>query len=364
MTGSSDSLPAGRRGRNRIWFVGPLPPALSGQTRFNAVLAERLARFAALRALPTGGSASEKIWRAILNPLRLLFGVRRGDTIYCSAPGQMGLWLFLPTIAALRLRRLPHFVHHHSYRAVALAPLASHRWLCRIGGPRQRHVFLCDSMREGYSAAYLSPAQAEIAMVVPNAFLFAAGLPDLPRRDGPVVVAHLSVITREKGIDHILDLQRRLADDPEVEFLIGGPIADPALRATVEAAVAASGGKMRWIGPVEGQAKADFYARSDIFVLPTRLIDEADPLVLLESYSAGVGVLAAQRGCIPDRLVSPDHTLTFELEADAARLRAMIAEVRMDRVALGEACQRHAAALNTKAAVQGRDFLEALGERP
>lgn len=350
------------RERGRIWFVGPLPPSLSGQTRFNAVLADRLGRFAELRLLTTGGSVAEKIRRAAVNPLLLLFVVRRGDKVYCSAPGQMGLWLFLLVIAALRLRRLPHFVHHHSYRAVALAPLASHRWLCRLGGRRQRHVFLCESMRDGYRVAYLSDEQSKGTLVVPNAFLFATELPELPRRDGPVVVAHLSVITREKGIEHVLELQRRLADDPDVVFLIGGPIGEPHLRNTVEAAVAASDGKMRWIGTVQGQAKVDFYAKSDIFVLPTRLVDEADPLVLLEAYRAGVCVLAADRGCIVDRLLSPSHRLSLEPTADTILLRDMIARARKDRTALGRACQDHAERLNAQAATLGGDFLAALGE--
>jgi len=347
--------------QTKIWLVGPLPPHLSGQTQFNTVLADRLAAFAQLRKLPTGGSAVEKIWRAVINPLILFFWARRTDIIYCSPPGQRGLWLFLPVISVLRLRRLDHFVHHHSFRAVARAPLASHRWLCRIGGDGQRHVFLCEKMNDGYRAAYLSELQGRRTLVVPNAFLFAADLPDLPQREGSVVIAHLSVITREKGIDHILDLQRHFEDDAEVIFILGGPITDPELRSVVEAAAETSNGKLRWVGTVQGQDKADFYAQADLFLLPTRLVDEADPLVLLEAYSAGVCVLAADRGCISDRLLAPGHRLTLVPESDAALLRDMVAEVRKDRIKLAQACQSHARQLSTQARVEGMAFLTELG---
>lgn len=346
-----------------IWFIAPFPPPLSGQSQFNAMLRSHLDGVTQTYVLPTGGSAAGKILRAIINPLTVFLRIRRGDIVYTSAPGQLGLWLFLPTIAALRLRRHGHFVHHHSYRAVNLAPMAAHRWLARIGGQRQRHVFLCEKMRRGYVRAYLSPAQAEASLVVPNAFFFAGALPPSPDRRGPIVVGHLSVMTREKGVDYILGLQRRLAGDSSLTFVLAGPIVDDGLRSEVEAAVAASKGQLRWIGPVIGADKAAFYAGVDLFLLPTRLVDEADPLVLLEAFGAGSRVLAADRGCIAERIGAPDDLLSLDPTADADCLRRTAAEIAVDRPAAVRACQARARALHDAAKIQGEAFLAALEGR-
>lgn len=345
----------------RLWFIGPFPPPLSGQSHYNDTLRSTLQDRTELICLTTGESSFDKIRAAVATPLKLLTGLRAGDRVYTSAPGQAGLWLFLTVIMVLRLRKWEHFVHHHSFRSVKLAPLASHRWLAWIGGPQSRHVFLSETMRDRYAGAYLSPVQARCALVVPNAFLFAQDISEPPLRDGPVTVGHLSVMTREKGVDYILELIARLLPDTDLRFVLGGPIIDGSLRTEVEAMVSAHPNRVEWTGPIKGAAKTAFYARTDLLILPSKLIDEADPLVLLEAFAAGAIAMASDRGCIPDRVMTPDHLMSMDASTDAARLKALADDIVADRSGHAARAQEHARALFSRAQAQGEAFFAALG---
>ncbi|MFK7875913.1 MAG: hypothetical protein AB8B71_09055 [Paracoccaceae bacterium] len=75
----------------------------------------------------------------------------------------MGLWLLSTGILVLRLRGLMHFVHHHSFRAINLAPL---RWLAKLGEAQSRHVFLSETMQAHYRDAYLIAAQCRAVLAV------------------------------------------------------------------------------------------------------------------------------------------------------------------------------------------------------
>lgn len=350
----------------RFWFIGPFPPPLSGQSHYNQTLIDLLEQDKGVQVtrLTTGERATDKIRLAVTNALTVLVKARKGDTVYTSAPGQMGLWLFLAVIAALRLRGLTHFVHHHSFRSINLAPMASHRWLARIGGPRSRHVFLSQTMCDRYAEAYLSPAQTKGALVVPNAFLFAQDVTPPPRREGPITIGHLSVMTREKGVGDLLSMFEHLLPDTDYRFVLAGPIRDDGLRAEVEAMVAAHPDRVEWIGPVQGEAKASFYARTDLFVLPSKLIDEADPLVLLEAFAAGTVALASNRGCIPDRVIAPRHLMDMDIDADVTRLKAMATDIAADRTGWASRAQDHARRLFAEAAADGQAFLAALKVAP
>lgn len=348
-------------GACRLWFIAPFPPPLNGQSLYNDMLRGRLQNRVELICITTGETTADKIRAAIVTPLKIMTGLRKGDRVYTSAPGQTGLWLFLTVIAVLRLRGWEHFVHHHSFRSVKLAPMASHRWLARIGGSKSRHVFLGETMQERYAEAYLSQVQSEGALVVPNAFLFAQEITDPPRRAGPVTVGHLSVMTREKGVDYILELITRLLPETDLRFILGGPIADDSLRVEVESMVAAYPERVEWVGPIGGTAKEAFYARTDLFILPSKLIDEADPLVLLEAFTAGTVAIASAQGCIPDRVLTPEHLLSMEPDSDAARIKTLTSEIAADRPGHVTRAQEHARALFSGAQHQGLAFFRALG---
>ncbi|WP_234681963.1 glycosyltransferase family 4 protein [Bradyrhizobium monzae] len=348
-------------GAPRLWFIGPMPPPIHGQSLYNTVLLDFLRSYRSPTCLPLGGTRSEKLAGALLLPLVMLFVARRKDDIYTSPPGQGGVWTFLILLATLRIRHLDHFVHHHSFRAINQAPALSAKLLAQIGGRYQRHIFLSDGMRERYAKLYLNEHQRSRSLVLPNSFLFYDPVDHMPQRSGPITLGHLSVITREKGIVYLMDLaERMMRVRSDFRLLLAGPVRDASLKEEILAFCARTSDRAVYLGPVYGDQKADFYRAVDIFVLPSRLLDEADPLVLLESYSNGCEVVASSTGCIPERIRSADQLLSFTSDNDCALVGRIVDQCKADRSGVSSSCVAHAQRLYANSREAAIRFLGAL----
>jgi glycosyltransferase involved in cell wall biosynthesis len=58
----------------------------------------------------------------------------------------------------------------------------------------------------------------------------------------------------------------------------------------------------KYLGPVYGADKQRFFEQLDFLVFPSYYANEAEPLVVLESLSYGVPVIATKRGCLESML--------------------------------------------------------------
>lgn len=333
--------------------MAALPPPLNGQSNCNAaMLAEMARRGAAVRLHDIGGTIVSKLLGVGRAVLAVLTGARRGDRAYLSIPGQAGVWLFVPLALALRLRGIEHAVHHHSFRPINRGPMRGMRMLVAAGGRRQRHVLLSGNMRRRFAGLYME-GDSDRAMALSNAYLFGPQLVVADRPVRPVTLGHMSVLTRDKGVGYLLDLFASLtARGNDWRLVIAGPCADPSLRAGIDAAVAADPGRITYLGAVTGPDKERFFADIDLFVLPTTLVDEAEPLVMLEAFGRGVEVVANDTGCIRDRIRTPDHLLTGDRKADAALVEARVAEVAGDWPVTRTACIDHARGIAAQAGAE------------
>lgn len=346
------------RAKRVIWLAGPFPPPLHGQAVYNAAIAAHLEQHGELRVLATGEAFLSKLAGYGRVLLTALFRMRREDVVYTSMPGQMAAWLFAAVVVALRLRGIRHFVHHHSFRSIVLGPLPAMRAVVALGGRGQHHILLSPAMRDGFAELYLPRDAASRAHALSNALLFCPATPVVPPRlPRPATMGHMSVLSREKGVDTVLALFRALAPArPDLRLVIAGPVADDTLSLEIRTAMAQFPGRIEDRGPVSGAAKAAFYRDIDLFLLPTRLVDEAEPLVMLESYAAGVEFMGSDRGCIAERIRHPDRLLTGDAVTDAARVQAALEEGAVDPEATRRDCGRHAARLHAQALV-GADAL-------
>ena len=274
------------------------------------------------RVLPLGTSLFGKIFRASINIIRVLILARPADTAYVSIPGQLGAWLLLPLLIALRCRKVEIWFHHHSYRSINLSPTKVMRSIVATAGPNQRHILLSDSMRDEFFASYLTKLRPErqTAYSLSNTFLLppdtTAKIATRPTR--PVTIGHMSILTREKGFFYVIDIFEKLVLHlPSVRLILAGPVSDPEIMRAINGATARHGKNFEYRGKIGGDEKGQFYRDIDFFVLPTTLIDEAEPLVMIEAYSHGVDVFATAMGCIPDRLRDSRRTLSLDLELDS-----------------------------------------------
>ena len=305
--------------------------------------------------LVLGHSTLGKIGRSLANGWRLLRAGRQGDAVYISIPGQLGAWLLLPTIAVARLRGFTIWFHHHSFRSINLGPTRAMRTLVAWAGSAQNHILLSDGMRDRFAGLYLRPGAGR-AHTMSNTVLLGSGIRSkpAPRPDRPLTLGHASVLTREKGVSYLFDLFEALRREvPGIRLVIAGPSSDPALLETVRAAEARHAGAFDYRGEVAGEEKERFYQDIDLFVLPTTLVDEAEPLVMIEAYSRGVDVFATAMGCIPDRIRDPGLLLSLDVSDDTARVASTARFGASDWARRREDCLTHFARLTKDGADQG-----------
>lgn len=347
---SADSpLAAGEMSGGELYFIGAMPPPLNGQSNCNRAMFDELTtRGVRLHLHDIGGTTAAKLrgaWRAMW----ALLTARRTARAYLSVPGNKGVWLFVPLAMVQRWRRIEHYVHHHSFRPINLGPTRAMRALVAAGGRWQRHILLSDDMRRRFIDLYLGEGD-DRALSLSNAYLFGPRLKQQERPERPVTLGHMSVLTREKGVAYLLALFTDLiASGRDWRLVVAGSCADPELVAALDAAVAAHPDRIEYRGPLDGEDKEQFFEDIDLFVLPTTLIDEAEPLVMLEAFGRGVDVVANDTGCIRDRIRTRGHLMTRDLVADGALIAARVFENAASWVATRAACIDHARAIKALA---------------
>lgn len=154
------------------------------------------------------------------------------------------------------------------------------------------------------------------------------------RADGPLRVVYVGRLTREKGVLELLGAADRV---PEVEWTIVGaalPSDRDPVEAAVDAAVAASAGRIRRVGMVPPDAVREHLARADLLVLPSWR--EGVPRSVIEAMAAGLPVVATDiRGC--RELVTPGVNGWIVPVRDPAALAAAVrAAAQLAPAALAE----------------------------
>ena len=314
----------------------------------------------------TGRAGVSKLWRTLVAIVSVVGRARGNDRAYLSVPGQSGVWLFAVLAFVLRWHGVDHFVHHHSFRPINHGPSLAMRTLIAAGGRNQHHVLLSDAMRRRFDDLYFDGAGGDRLMTLSNAYLFGSRRQRARRPDRPVTLGHLSVLTREKGVPYLLALfAALLARGHDWRLVIAGPCADPALAAGLTAACVAWPDRIDYRGAVADADKEQFFADIDLFVLPTTLVDEAEPLVMLEAFARGVDVVANDTGCIRDRVRTPDHLLTLDIDADCSLIEDRVAALDHDWEAARDACVDHSRAIAALAKAEASHFFPRLiGQLP
>lgn len=311
------AAPAGTARRPPVAVIGNLPPPTTGAaavTEAAAAHAERLGPVRRFSLSPGRSRGALRHPRRALGTLRAALGLLRlraegGRHAYLGCDGSAGRLYQIALIALARALGLAVTLHHHSYTYID-RPDGVMRALLAAGGPALGHVFLSPGMRRRFEAAY---GAAPSAMILSNAVFVRPSEPhERPRRrpGAPLRVGLLANLTAAKGLHEMIALAREIARrGVPAEIRLAGPVRDPAERATLEAALAEPGLPLRWAGPVFGAEKAAWYAEIDLFCLPTRHPDEAQPLVLFEAAFAGAPALAYDRGAIAEQVDRADALL-------------------------------------------------------
>ncbi|MBS0367643.1 MAG: glycosyltransferase family 4 protein [Proteobacteria bacterium] len=285
-----------------IFFVGPLPPPLHGFSAINAKMLAKIKSEGPVKVFDLSPKLGGKLFLVRLLYLLCTFSFSlaffRPSCVYMGLSGGIRQLLDVMFIAMARVFRVPMFVHHHSY-----AYINANFWYSKFVFRLLRsatHIVLCPDMGNGLAERY----QLDKERVVPlsnAAFVDGSGsgssedVEQVPRES--FSLGFLSNITREKGIFDFFDLIEALAGKGvNVQGVIAGPV-----DSTIESEFSARLGRLknvRHLGAVYGDKKAEFFREIDLLVFPTRYVNEAEPVTIIEAQSFGVPVIAVKRGCI------------------------------------------------------------------
>jgi glycosyltransferase involved in cell wall biosynthesis len=264
---------------------------------------------------PRGRSALHRAVNQMLPPFRfLVLCLRNRDMpLYLALSGGLGqIFDSLYVLSAYALG-LPMFIHHHSFAYLNSPSLLNRAFFALTR--RHVHVVLSAGMAERLAQTYGIPPERVRALS--NAAFFdleesPAGSPaDQGTGDSspaasdcaPLRLGYLSNITLEKGIREffaVLDLLR--AHGVAYRATVAGPI-DPSAAGEFAGLLAASV-DVEYVGPVFDTAKRAFYRDLDLFLFPSRYVNEAEPLVVLEALQSSVYVLASDRGAISEMVAN------------------------------------------------------------
>jgi glycosyltransferase involved in cell wall biosynthesis len=160
------------------------------------------------------------------------------------------------------------------------------------------------------------------------------GMPQWPALDGgtpggrtagrPLRIGLIGTLVWHKGAHVLVDALRTLPANSYQATVFGSTDTFPAFAAEVQAK--AAGLPIAFAGAFEPEQAATTYRDIDVLVVPS-LWPENSPLVIHEAFQAGVAVIGARTGGIPDLIEDNVSGLLFETGSApdlARRLRALI----------------------------------------
>ncbi len=123
------------------------------------------------------------------------------------------------------------------------------------------------------------------------------------RRDGPLLF--VGRLTADKGVDLLLDGWAGTPEMPILEVVGDGPLHDEVVAAS------ASNGRVVAAGRIDRAAVRARMEAASALVFPSRWY-EGQPMTILEAFAAGLPVIAASIGSLPDLVRDGENGLLFQ----------------------------------------------------
>ncbi len=331
--------PAMRQGKKCILFVAPVPPPVHGGALAMQYLLEELkasdlevlhvdSKFAA--SLDDIGKFSlRKLIRLPRYAWQMLRHVMRGgvDLVVLTPTFHFRPFLkdaLLVWWSTLILRRRTAAWFHMDFRAMHFEDLSGPaRWFVRTTLRRCGKFVICAEKLRAFMPDWMP---AEKISALPNGI--PAPIPPRARQDdGRLRILYLSNLEEAKGWQVLLAAARELCRAfPHIECVFRGRPAFGLTEDEIRAGIATDdgSGRIRYLGPVFGDAKWQALADADIFAFPS--FHEAFPLSVLEALAAGLPIVATDVGGVSDALTEREGGFLVP-PRDAAALQTALARL-------------------------------------
>lgn len=118
----------------------------------------------------------------------------------------------------------------------------------------------------------------------------------------PLQVSHLANLSFEKGVKFFIETVIALRQlGVPLQARLAGPCSTPEVFQYVNKACL-DYEFIQYLGPLYAEAKTSFFQETDLFIFPSRYVNEAEPLVLYEAAQFGAFLSGTPRGCMADQI--------------------------------------------------------------
>ncbi|MFA6013562.1 MAG: glycosyltransferase family 4 protein [Gallionellaceae bacterium] len=305
----------------QVCLIGIFPPPLHGMSLITEFVRKKIASTNAPLVIDYSPRNLDRSFMVRLSKLYVAFrGVfqfllyllaARVGKIYLGLSGGNGQIYDLVFVCISRLFGRMIYLHHHSYQYLNRV-----RWLSRllfsIAGSNTIHIVACEKMARDLKCAYPVVKETRVISGVAALMLWNE---EVRPREKIQTIGFLSNISVEKGILEFLDIATWAeSENLTLRFVIAGPYQDEKVRFMVESRLSVLRNVL-YVGGVYADEKRKFFDSLDVFLFPTKYVNESEGLVIHEAMSRAVPVIAYSRGCI-EQIISESVGLKLAPTAD------------------------------------------------
>lgn len=312
-----------------VFLIGALPPPVHGFSAVTAAMADRLKeKCNVLKINRTPHFRFKHKYLSVINlPFHffLLIGFfskclsKKSKSFYFGLSGGLGLYIDILFLMVIRLVGGDLVLHHHNFTYINYR-YRSIDFILKLH-PRAKHIFLCDCMRDKFLSRYKDnvPVGFDGIIVSNHAFVENSTVQSLLVSQSPLLnkeikLGFLSNITLDKGIFEFL----RICDYFEnhgykVSAVIGGPISSGSVQEILHEFAIRD--YVDYRGGLYGPDKRKFFSEINFLVFPSKYVNEAEPLVVIEAMSYGIPVISSDIGCLSG-LVVDELGISVDLDDD------------------------------------------------
>ncbi|MFK3975015.1 glycosyltransferase family 4 protein [Shewanella vesiculosa] len=268
--------------------------------------------------------------------------------VYRSLNGGFGQIYDLAYLLLLRVFNKQIVIHHHSFNYINNKSFIF-SFICALIGRNGRHIVLSESMK--LQMAVLYSLDVNDIYVIKNLAFFSIKYDfELRNKEQVLRIGHLANLSFEKGVKDYLEISSFLSNYIATATTLAGPCSTSEVEMYVKNAIDTSRG-INYLGPVYNESKHKFYSNLDVFIFPSKYVNEAEPLVIYEAAQYGAFVIGTQRGCMAEQISSlngysypeiTDNIFVAEKILELANSGQFSSENRSKRIQLFKECQEQA----------------------
>ena len=150
--------------------------------------------------------------------------------------------------------------------------------------------------------------------------------PPKKQADTPVSLLFMGVVRESKGVVDLLEVLKQV--DKPFKLDVCGTFWDGQIEKQFEEYQQVLGEKLRYHGFVVGEKKKEMFRQADVLVLPS--YSEGLPMVVLEAFGSGCGIISTRVGALPE-IVGKENGILIKPGDRQALREALEQYISMDQ---------------------------------